>query len=121
MKLFAATRSKRKFNNPVSFDEKRHMRGCGSWVPSGSSANRELSGFHDGMSPLKSASVRNSSTDEMGVCQELADWCFRPYHGIGPPRGAAAPFYGKVNYGKIKTLYAVLQPAGSRKREGVVQ
>jgi hypothetical protein len=27
MKLFAATRSKRKFNNPVSFDEKRHMRG----------------------------------------------------------------------------------------------
>src|SRR5258708_17419027 len=27
MKLFAAIRSKRKFNNPVSFDEKRHMRG----------------------------------------------------------------------------------------------
>jgi hypothetical protein len=53
----------------------------------------------------------------MGVCQELADWCFRPYHGIGPPRGAAAPFYGKVNYGKIKTLYAVLQPAGSRKEK----
>jgi hypothetical protein len=26
-----------KFNNPLSFDEKRHMRGCGSWVPSGSS------------------------------------------------------------------------------------
>jgi hypothetical protein len=70
---------------------------------------------------FKSASVRKSSTDEMGVCQELADWCFRPYHGIGPPRGAAAPFYGKVNCGKIKTLYAVLQPAGSRKREGVVQ
>jgi hypothetical protein len=70
---------------------------------------------------FKSASVRKSSTDEMGVCQELADWCFRPYHGIGPPRGAAAPFCGKVNYGKIKTLYAVLQPAGSRKREGVVQ
>jgi hypothetical protein len=65
--------------------------------------------------------VRKSSTDEMGVCQELADWCFKPYHGIGPPRGAAAAFYGKVNYGKIKTLYAVLQPAGSRKREGVVQ
>ena len=59
--------------------------------------------------------VRKSSTDEMGVRQELADWCFRPYHGIGPPRGAAAPFYGKVNYGKIKTLYAVLQPTGSRK------
>ena len=37
MKLLAATRSKRKFNNPVSFDEKRYMRGCGSWVPSGSS------------------------------------------------------------------------------------
>jgi len=35
MKLFA-TRSKRKFNNPVSFDEKRHMRAWGSWVPSGS-------------------------------------------------------------------------------------
>jgi hypothetical protein len=42
MKLFAATRSKRKFNNPVSFDEKRHMRGCGSWVPSGSSATLPL-------------------------------------------------------------------------------
>ena len=42
MKLFAATRSKRKFNNPVSFDEIRHMRGCGSWVPSGSSAIRKL-------------------------------------------------------------------------------
>ena len=27
MKLFAATRSKRKFNNPVSFDEKRAFRG----------------------------------------------------------------------------------------------
>jgi hypothetical protein len=48
--------------------------------------------------------VRKSSTDEMGVRQELADWCFRPYHGIGLPRGAAAPSYGKVNYGKIKTL-----------------
>ena len=71
--------------------------------------------------PTSGHLVRKSSTDEMGVCQELADWCFRPYHGIGPPRGAAAPFYGKVNYGKIKTLYAVLQPAGSRKREGVVQ
>ena len=37
MKLFGATRSKRKFDNPVPFDEKRHMLGCGSWVPSGSS------------------------------------------------------------------------------------
>jgi len=77
--------------------------------------------YADSLGIDKSASVRKSSTDEMGVRQELADWCFRPYHGIGPPRGAAAPFYGKVNYGKIKTLYAVLQPAGSRKREGVVQ
>jgi hypothetical protein len=34
MKLFA-TRPKRKFNNPVSSDEKRHMRGCGSLVLSG--------------------------------------------------------------------------------------
>jgi hypothetical protein len=48
--------------------------------------------------------VKKSSTDEMGVREELADWCFRPYHGIGPPRGAAAPFYGKVNYDKIKTF-----------------
>jgi hypothetical protein len=45
MKLFAATRSKRKFNNPVSFDEKRHMRGCGSWVPSGSALAANLCPF----------------------------------------------------------------------------
>ena len=40
MKLFAATRSKRKVNNPVSFDEKRAIRrsaavGC-SWIVRGS-------------------------------------------------------------------------------------
>jgi hypothetical protein len=40
------------------------------------------------------------------------------YHGIGPPRGAAAPFYGKVNYGKIKTLYAVCsQPVLEKEKE----
>jgi hypothetical protein len=53
MKLFAATRSKRKFNNPVSFDEKRHMRRCGSWVPSGSSANRKLSSDETRIGPEK--------------------------------------------------------------------
>ena len=71
--------------------------------------------------PTSGHLVRKSSTDEMGVRQELADGASDRLAGIRPPRGAAAPFYGKVNYGKIKTFYAVLQPAGSRKREGVVQ
>ena len=44
MKLFAATRSKRKFNNPVSFDEKRLSRRCAiSLPPSVSLANGKSS------------------------------------------------------------------------------
>jgi hypothetical protein len=39
MKLFAATRPKRKFNNLLSFDEERPTRG--SDLPSGSSASRK--------------------------------------------------------------------------------
>jgi hypothetical protein len=42
VKLFAATRSKRKFNSPVSFDEKRPSRGSGCRIPSVLSPNGKL-------------------------------------------------------------------------------
>ena len=47
MKLFAATRSKRKFNNPVSFDEKRpsrFLKSCAKSVVQGRNGDYQATG-----------------------------------------------------------------------------